>query len=254
MSFVLSEDSRDSLDNIFEVNKHEITCPLHPKNCPPEYDYFDYLSLVYNTESSTSDDVTSDLYYSEDKLRFEMYPYHVYRIETPGYPYIRLVEIVTWSPSSLESLTVGSYSMPQNLGEMRPELRQSVILNRDFNHLKRMTIHEWAVNMDEKFFTGSKYLDRITHLDLSQCKSIGEGRSLAQMTNLETLILYNVKEIYRAIDSICSIKSLKVLDISNSGEHTTRTIRDPTMQLRNLISSLPKLVSLDLSGTNLAGK
>lgn len=211
MSFVLSEDdSRDSLDvNVFEVNTHEITCPLHPKNCPPEYDYFDYLSLVYNTETTTSEDVASELYYSEDMLRFEMYPYHVYRIETPGYPYVRLVEVVTWSPSSLESLTVGPGLMPQNLEEMRPELRQSIILNRDFNHLKRIAIHEWPVDMQEKFFAGSKYLDRITHLDLSQCQSIDDGRSLIQMSNLETLILYNVKEIYRVIDSICNIKSLK---------------------------------------------
>ena len=225
MSFALSEDvdSRDSLVDVYEVNTHEITCPLHPQNCPPEYDYFDYLSLVYNTESSsspsssssssstTSDNVTlsEQLYYSEDLLRFEMYPYHVYRIETPGYPYIRLVEVVTWSPSSLESLTVGPGLMPQNLEEMRPELRQSIILNRDFNRLKRITIHDWPVNMQEKFFNGSKYLDRITHLDLSQCKSIGDGRSLTQMSNLETLILYNVKEIYKAIDSICSIKSLR---------------------------------------------
>ena len=47
----------------------------------------------------------------------------------------------------------------------------------------------------------------------------------------------------------------RVLDISNSGDdQITKTIRDPTTQLRNLISSLPKLVSLDLSGTNLAGE
>ena len=56
------------------------------------------------------------------------------------------------------------------------------------------------------------------------------------------------------MDSICSLKTLVSLDLSlNRRSQESASYSKPTITLAKLIRSLPKLLSLDISGTNLAG-
>ena len=98
--------------------------------------------------------------------------------------------------------------------------------------------------------------EQIRFLDLSRNSTIENLIYINCFKQIHSLILYDLLPdvIESAIDSICQLKTLVLLDIS-----LTRRVQEPqnyskpTIILAKLIRSLPKLLSLDISGTNLAG-
>uniref|UniRef100_A0A1B6E2J9 Protein zer-1 homolog n=1 Tax=Clastoptera arizonana TaxID=38151 RepID=A0A1B6E2J9_9HEMI len=94
---------------------------------------------------------------------------------------------------------------------------------------------------------------KLTHLDLSGCSELGDLSYLTELPHLVSLILYNVDNIMETLKAICELRGLKHLDISQSSEKL-RTFHQENQILAKIISSLPNLESLDISGTNLAGR
>ena len=59
-------------------------------------------------------------------------------------------------------------------------------------------------------------------------------------------------DVEESLQSVCQLKQLRHLDVSQSTKSWGH-LRDPTQFLETLVTSLPALQSLDISGTNLAG-
>ncbi|XP_019873496.2 protein zer-1 homolog isoform X2 [Aethina tumida] len=97
------------------------------------------------------------------------------------------------------------------------------------------------------------HLSTLTHLDLSNCSYLKDFDYTEHLTNLVSLVLYNVDNIESKIVSICKLKTLRHLDISTSKEERGNFSKGSEV-LTFIVESLPHLVSLDISGTNLAGR
>ncbi|CAG9767948.1 unnamed protein product [Ceutorhynchus assimilis] len=95
-------------------------------------------------------------------------------------------------------------------------------------------------------------MNKLTHLDLSNCDSLDNFTYTEHLTSLRTLILYNVSNIDEMLPAICKLKTLTHLDVSQSKDDN-RKFPDPTATLTAFVNNLPQLMSLDISGTNLAG-
>lgn len=97
-----------------------------------------------------------------------------------------------------------------------------------------------------------KPLDRLTHLDLSNCNDLGDFKYVENLTCLTSLTLYNVNCLHIIADNLCKLKSLRHLDVSQSKNEQIR-YEYPNQLLARIVENLSKLMSLDISGTNLAG-
>ena len=118
--------------------------------------------------------------------------------------------------------------------------------------------------MRELYVTGGQpYLDLLlrplpglTHLDLSELKHVeglGDFAFLRHLPRLASLVLHNVQGLDAAVESVLSLgATLKHLDISQSDEKLG-FYSEPNRTLARLVTGLPGLQSLDISGTNLAG-
>ncbi len=98
--------------------------------------------------------------------------------------------------------------------------------------------------------------EQIRFLDLSRNSALDSITYIDCFKQIHSLILYDILPaiIESAIDAICSLKTLVLLDLSlNRRSQESASYSKPTMMLAKLIRSLPKLLSLDISGTNLAG-
>ncbi|KAL4218659.1 Protein zer-1 [Mactra antiquata] len=103
-------------------------------------------------------------------------------------------------------------------------------------------------------------LKSLTHLDFSDCHL--ERKTLEQIGHLDlpNLISLSLCDVLNgcetALDNLAKLTKLRHLDVSQ-GDDTTMFLPihypKPTERLQALIRSMPSLVSLDLSGTNLAG-
>lgn len=96
-------------------------------------------------------------------------------------------------------------------------------------------------------------LVNLTHLDLSNCSDLGNFEYSEHLVNLNSLILYNVNGIKCMVPAICKLKSLSHLDVSQSKDEYGKYEKASKM-LKTLVENLPKLTSVDISGTNLAGR
>ncbi|KAL6258863.1 protein zer-1 homolog isoform X2 [Pogonomyrmex barbatus] len=99
-------------------------------------------------------------------------------------------------------------------------------------------------------------LINLTHLDLSNSCNIDTFEFYHLIPNLVSLALYNVKvntDAKSFVKNICQLKNLRHLDISQSN-HKQGQFDNPNKILSDLVSGLPQLVSLDIGGTNLAGR
>ncbi|UJR26229.1 hypothetical protein I4U23_007572 [Adineta vaga] len=110
----------------------------------------------------------------------------------------------------------------------------------------------------EEFFHTSltQSSEHIRVLDLSRNSSLEQLIYIDCFKHIHSLILYDIlpDTIESSIDSICSLKTLVLLDLSfNRRLQEPQNYSKPTIILAKLIRSLPKLLSLDISGTNLAG-
>ncbi|XP_018366887.1 PREDICTED: protein zer-1 homolog [Trachymyrmex cornetzi] len=99
-------------------------------------------------------------------------------------------------------------------------------------------------------------LTNLTHLDLSNSCNIDTFEFHHLVPNLVSLALYNVKvntDPKSFVKNICQLKNLRHLDISQSC-HKQGQFENPNKILSDLVTGLPQLVSLDIGGTNLAGR
>ena len=97
-------------------------------------------------------------------------------------------------------------------------------------------------------------LPSLSHLDLSglvHSQGLERLAFLLSCPNLVSLILHNVEEVNTSLNTLCQMKKVEHLDISQYDEQDGE-FEDPTSFLTELVSSLPALRSLDISGTNLA--
>lgn len=119
--------------------------------------------------------------------------------------------------------------------------------------LKSLTLRSVHIPGDPTFFhLLLNPLINLSRLDLSDCGDMGNLCFLTQLTNLTSLILYNVDGLQEAIPYICQLTKLRHLDISQSKERNGK-YRNENLVLSTIVVRLPNLVSLDISGTNLAG-
>lgn len=98
-----------------------------------------------------------------------------------------------------------------------------------------------------------KYLDNLQHLDLSNCSNLADLHFTQHLTNLTHLILYNVDKIESMVPVICKLTNLRYLDVSQSRDDRGKYEKANHL-LARIVENLPRLVSLDISGTNLAGR
>lgn len=171
----------------------------------------------------------------------------------------KTLQVTTWQRSHLQTLIIGNSTqiLPEYLDpRIKGNHDDDTYLINSLLNLRKLVIHEWT-SVD-----GSPYLDLIItptmktslqHLDLSNCSSIGDGSALLQLQNLKTLILYNVPKLQVALDTICKLKALRYLDISSSNDRYGHGYKNPNDQLASIVTNLPNLTRLDISGTNLAG-
>ncbi|CAF2307628.1 unnamed protein product [Rotaria sp. Silwood2] len=98
--------------------------------------------------------------------------------------------------------------------------------------------------------------EQIRYVDLSRNSAIENLSYIDCFKQIHSLILYDIlpNVIESSIDLICCLSTLVVLDLSfNRRIQESQNYSRPTITLAKLIRSLPKLLSLDISGTNLAG-
>ena len=98
--------------------------------------------------------------------------------------------------------------------------------------------------------------EQIRVLDLSRNTTIDNLSYIGCFKQIHSLSLYDIAPhvIEASIDAICQLKTTVVLDISyNRRTQDAPNYTTPTSTLAKIVYSLPKLLSLDISGTNLGG-
>ncbi|XP_059470108.1 protein zer-1 homolog [Neocloeon triangulifer] len=169
------------------------------------------------------------------------------------------LETLNVTSDQLLSLTVGQETeiFPPDLSEVIITMSEpsNVYKARGFilraPKLRRLCIR--TLKRERVYFmTLLRPLKSLTHLDLSSCEGLGQLDYLEEISNLMSLVLYNVQKIQPMIPAICKIKSLRHLDISQALERNGK-FKDENQALMQLVQNLPNLESLDISGTNLAG-
>ncbi|XP_066149153.1 protein zer-1 homolog [Euwallacea fornicatus] len=154
--------------------------------------------------------------------------------------------------ASLLSLSIGegvdifSHSIFYSLGDWI----QSHIMN--VPNLRRFSLKSCRELPDDFYALLLSPMSCLTYLDLSNCGSLDDFKYSEHLVNLRTLILYNVDKIEGMTEAICKLKNLTHLDISQSRDDHRRFTK-PTATLSTLVENLPHLMSLDISGTDLAG-
>jgi len=122
--------------------------------------------------------------------------------------------------------------------------------------LKKLCVRDLFINRGRLYFDLLlKPLPDLTHLDLSGAFHNQGMENFAWLSNLQklvSLILHNVQDVEDSLKTLCQLKKLHHLDISQCNESRGH-FKKPNLFLETLVPSLPQLCSLDISGTNLAG-
>lgn len=119
--------------------------------------------------------------------------------------------------------------------------------------LRKLCIRNFVSIPPEFFAVFFKHLDNLTYLDLSNCSNLADLYFIQHLTSLTSLILYNVDNIDTMVPIISKLTNLRHLDISLSRDERGKYDK-PNEMLSEIVENLPRLVSLDISGTNLAGR
>jgi len=122
--------------------------------------------------------------------------------------------------------------------------------------LRKLCIRDLFVTRGPTYFDLLlKPLPDLTHLDLSGAFH-KEGMEnfcwLLCLPELVSLILHNVQEVEFSLKALCKLSKLQHLDISQCNESRGQFLH-PGAFMETLVTGLPRLRSLDISGTNLAG-
>lgn len=167
------------------------------------------------------------------------------------------IKYITEYSTSLISLCIGEETpiFPTNIyGKLRfPEEQYDKGFIFLAPTLRRLTLRGLKALQRDFYMLLLKSLPTLTHLELSNCGDLRKFDYTNQLTNLTSLVLYNVDEIDIKIHAICQLKSLRHLDISQSAEGHGK-YENASEILAMLVENLPRLTSLDISGTNLAGR
>lgn len=173
-------------------------------------------------------------------------------------PYeVELVQCEYLSQSSLETINNNSQNLVSlKFGPVTYVMSQDESLYRQRGYiinapnLRRLTIHRRGLAIFPLLLL--KPLKHLTHLDLSECTTAGSIWALNELNDLISLILHSVHWSKDIIDWIASLHTLRHLDISQSNERHGKYF-NPNEVLSKIVTSLPALETLDISGTNLAG-
>ncbi|KAJ8927908.1 hypothetical protein NQ314_019538 [Rhamnusium bicolor] len=164
---------------------------------------------------------------------------------------------ITEYGTSLLSLSVGENTeiFPTNIyGKLKFNEEQ---YDRGFiflaPNLKRLTLKSLSSLQPDFYMLLLNPLSTLTHLDLSTCSDLQNFDYTEHLVNLISLVLYNVDGIDTKVPAICKLTNLRHLDISQSRDEQGKYEKG-TKILKTLVENLPKLTSLDISGTNLAGR
>ncbi|XP_042228378.1 protein zer-1 homolog isoform X2 [Homarus americanus] len=119
--------------------------------------------------------------------------------------------------------------------------------------LKKLVVRELIQPKETEYFALLlKPLTKLTHLDLSGCFFLRDVTYILPMKYLVSINLHSVQRIQEVIPAISEVKTLKFVDVSQANQKYG-VFDSPDNVLANLVSSLPNLTSLDISGTNLSG-
>ncbi|KAK4292197.1 hypothetical protein Pmani_035017 [Petrolisthes manimaculis] len=119
-------------------------------------------------------------------------------------------------------------------------------------NLRKLVVRDFIQpNESEYFGLLLQPLTRLTHLDLAGCMFL-QARHLLPLKQLISLNLHSVQRMQEALPLLSELKSLKFLDVSQANQKYG-VFENPDATLANLVSNLPNLTSLDISGTNLSG-
>jgi len=122
--------------------------------------------------------------------------------------------------------------------------------------LRRLCIQKLFINRGQLYFDLLlRPLPDLTHLDLSGAfhnQGMDSFRWLNCVSNLVSLTLHNVQDVESSLDALTQLTKLIHLDLSQCHEPRGH-FQEPDLFLQRLAIGLPKLRSLDISGTNLAG-
>lgn len=120
-------------------------------------------------------------------------------------------------------------------------------------NLRRLTIRNIYIHREKKYFPLLlNSFPNLTVLDLSGCSDVENLEYITKLTNLTSLTLHNVYKIQDSLPYICQLKKLVHLDISQSNEKMGLYQKE-NEALEYIVTNLPCLEALDISGTNLAG-
>ncbi|KAK9886782.1 hypothetical protein WA026_018435 [Henosepilachna vigintioctopunctata] len=169
---------------------------------------------------------------------------------------IRCIDYLSEYGSSLLSLSIGSNTkiFPERIFGTKSKIQSEGYSSFLFHmpSLRRLILRN--VQLRPFFYLLLLApLNSLTYLDLSSCSNLGTLNYSVHLTNLTSLIIHNVEKMQEKILSICKLKNLRHLDISQFNEEHGKFTK-PNEVLATIVESLPYLTSLDISGTNLAGR
>ncbi|KPI96120.1 Protein zer-1-like [Papilio xuthus] len=155
------------------------------------------------------------------------------------------INVINEHSENLVSLKFGplSYTISQN-----KLYQKEYILS--IPQLKKLSIQCRKATVFPILLTQPLYCLR--HLELSELTQSNYLTALQGLETLESLVLYNVRIETGLVEWICTLHSLKHLDLSQSNERLG-VFPNPNLTLSRMMHCLPHLMSLDISGTNLAG-
>lgn len=122
-------------------------------------------------------------------------------------------------------------------------------------NLKRLTLGNISIPYSE-YTIILLTLPNLSHLDLSENENIRSFYFCNLVENLVSLVLYNVNLTNDApafVKNVTHLKKLRYLDISQSNPMNGE-FEMPDTILGEIVIGLPELISLDIGGTNLAGR
>ncbi|CAH1179540.1 unnamed protein product [Phaedon cochleariae] len=165
------------------------------------------------------------------------------------------IKYITGYGGNLVSLGIGENTeifSPEGYSKLDQEDYENSFIFLTPN-LKRLSLRGLASMQPEFYMLLLNPLTNLTHLDLSNCSDLHNFSYTKHLSNLHSLILYNVSGIDSKLHAICKLINLRHLDISQSKEENGK-YKKGTKILQTIVECLPMLTSLDISGTNLAGR